>query len=84
MCLIKGQLPVPNPESLKEMHQAVHTLENNEGDEYVANEPGAHLIKDMAHIKSDCEMADHIKGLLLWKADVNSSLRRLQTSAVTG
>lgn len=99
MCLIKGQLSVPNPQSLEEMDHAVHTLaaewthrEDNKGVGYVANEPGAHLIKKMTHIKkSNREMADEIKELLLWKADVNSSLadvnsslRRLRTSAVTG
>ncbi len=92
MCLIKGQLSVPNPQSLEEMDQAVHTLatewtyrEDNKGVGYVAKEPGAQLIKNMTHIKkSNREMADEIKELLLWKADVNSSLRRLRTSAVTG
>lgn len=42
-------------------------------------------MKEISHIKkSNCQMADDIKELLLWKADVNSSLRRLQASAVTG
>lgn len=84
LCLIKGELLVPDPQSLKDMDEAVHTLadewthrKNNEGVGYVANELSAQIMKDIAHLKKS-------KQELLWKAYVNSSLRRLQTSSVTG
>lgn len=73
MCLIKRQLLVPNPESLEEMDQAVHTLaaewthrEDNKEVGYVANDPGAQFIRDMTHIKkSNREMADDIKEFVI-------------------
>lgn len=86
LCLIKGQLLVPNTQSLKDMDEAVHTLadewthrEDNEGVGYVAKEPGAQILKEMAHIKkSNRGMIEDLKELLLWKADVSSSLRCLK------
>lgn len=92
LCLIKGELLVPDPQSLEDMDEAVHTLadewthrKDNEGVGYVANEPGAQIMKDIAHVKkSNQDLLLWKQELLLWKADVNSSMRRLQTSSVTG
>ena len=92
LCLIKRELLVPDPQSLKDIDNGVHThadewthRKDNEGVGYVANEPGTQIIKDMAHLKkSNRGMTEDIKEFLLWKADVNSSLRRLQTSSLTG
>lgn len=73
LCLIKGQLLVSNPQLLKDIDEAVY----NEGVRYVANKPRAQIIENMAHIKmkSNSVMTEYNKELLLlWKADVNSSL----------
>lgn len=52
----------------------------------IANEPGAQLISEKAHMKElkKLAMAHNIEELLLWKAEVDSSHRRLKTSSVTG
>lgn len=53
--------------------------EDNEGVGYVANESGAQIIRDMAHLKkSNCTMNENIMELLSWKADVDSSLKTFE------
>lgn len=73
------------PTSVEEIGDAVHEdwtqREDKDRVKLIANEPGAQLISEKAHMKElkKLAMAHNIEELLLWKAEVDSSHRRLKT-----